>query len=206
MSAEGFPLQWPAGWPRTPSNKQERGWQFKQASSAGSYGRSLVTFAKARDQLYEELRRLKASHVVVSTNHKPDRYGVPVESKRRVNDEGVAIYFQIGGRAMAMACDRYDNAAANMRSLGLAIEAMRQLERHGGGTMMERAFEGFTALPSPDQWWDVLQVRPDASRDQIDANFRRLARDRHPDNGGSNEAMTALNVARDAALKHLAGA
>jgi hypothetical protein len=50
---------------------------------------------------------------------------------------------------MTMACDRFDNAAANMRSLGLAIEAMRQLERHGGGAMMEKAFSGFVALPPP---------------------------------------------------------
>jgi hypothetical protein len=148
------------------------------------------------------LRRLGATNIVVSSNHKPDRYGIPTESKRSVGDEGIAIYFGLKSRPMAMACDRFDNAAANMRSLGLAIDAMRQLERHGGGTMMERAFSGFAALPAPGKkWWDVLQVRPDATRDVIEANFRRLARDRHPDNGGSHEEMSALNEARAAALK-----
>jgi hypothetical protein len=148
------------------------------------------------------LRRLGATNIVVSSNHKLDRYGVPTESKRSVGDEGVAIYFGLKGRPMAMACDRFDNAAANMRSLGLAIDAMRQLERHGGGTMMERAFAGFVALPKPNgaDWWDILQVRRDATRDLIEANFRRLARDRHPDRGGSDHAMAELNRARDQAL------
>jgi hypothetical protein len=208
MTVEAYPLQWPQGWPRTPSGQQERGWQFKQTRYAtpgqnwsGAVGKSLVTFAKARDQLYEELRKLGATRVVVATNHKPDKYGIPVESKRSVGDEGVAVYFQLKDRGMAMACDRFDNAAANMRSLGLAIEAMRQLERHGGGTMMERAFSGFVAIEAPGKsWWDVIEVRPDATKDVIEANFRRLARDRHPDRGGSNEAMAVLNEARAAGL------
>lgn len=214
MSVEAYPLQWPAGWPRTPAHQQQRGWQFKQvryntpgANWSGATGRGLVTFAKARDQLYEELRKLGSSRVVVSTNHKPDRYGIPTESKRSVGDEGVAIYFQLNGRPMAMACDRFDNAAANMRSLGLAIEAMRQLERHGGGIMMERAFTGFVAIAAPGKtWWDVLQVRPDATREVIEANFRRLARDRHPDQGGSDDAMSELNEARAAARAARKGA
>lgn len=209
MSEQAYPLQWPAGWPRTPPDRQDRGWQFKSTryqqpgqNWSGVAGRGLVTFAKARDQLYDELRKLGATNVVVSSNHKPDRYGVPTESKRSVGDEGIAIYFGLKGKPMAMACDRFDNAAANMRSLGLAIDAMRQLERHGGGTMMERAFSGFVALTAPGKnWWDVLQVKPDATRDVIELNFRRLARDRHPDNGGNHEDMSALNEARAAALR-----
>lgn len=159
---------------------------------------------RLRDGLYDELHRLGAMDAVVSTNHKPDCYGTPVASRRSSrSDDGVAIYFVLKRKPMAMACDRYNNAAANMRSLALAIDAMRQLDRHGGGTMMDRAFSGFTALPPPGvPWWEVLEWRPDASREVVEANYRRLARDRHPDSeGGSHEAMTALNEPRAAALK-----
>jgi hypothetical protein len=201
MGVEAFPLQWPDGWPRTRAHDQDRGYQFKQLNYMNG-SRTLVTFAKARDTLLDELRKLGAKHVVISSNHKPDRYGVPIESKRRPGDDGVAIYFSLKGRALAMACDRYDNAAANMRSLGLAIDAMRQLDRHGGGTMMDRAFAGFAAISPPGRrWWDVLECRADASRDVIEAQYRRLAKDRHPDAGGSSDAMAELNAARDAALK-----
>lgn len=106
------PLAWPDGWPVTPADKRVRGRAFKQASDHSYGGRTLVTFGRARDLLYEELKRLGAKNVVVSTNHPADRYGVPTESKRSVADEGVAIYFTLRGKAMAMACDRYDGAAA----------------------------------------------------------------------------------------------
>lgn len=162
-----------------------------------------VTFAVARDKLYDELQRLGAGSYVVSTNHPTDRYGVPTQSKRRVTDEGVAVYFKFKGQQMVMACDRFDNAAANMRSLGLAIEAMRQLARHGGGTMMERAFTGFVALPAPGAAkspCEILGVRPDATPEEIDAAYHKKAKAAHPDAGGAPGTMAELNAAR-AAMK-----
>ena len=190
------PLTWPEGWPRTPVARQYRGYQFNKLGSGGWRDKS-ISFADARDGLYDELRRLGAKLPVVSTNHPTDRYGVPTESKKRVADEGVAVYFTLGDRPMVMASDRYDNAAANMRSLALAIEAMRQLERHGGGTMMERAFSGFVALPAPASPWDVLGLNPGASEAEIEAAYRQKAKAVHPDRpGGSHEAMTRLNEAR----------
>lgn len=190
------PLAWPSGWPRTPAHRQDRGFQFKKTGSNG-YRDKFVSFAEARDGLFDELRRLGAKSPVVSTNHPTDRYGVPTESKKRVLDEGVAVYFQYGDRPMVMASDRFQSAAANMRSLALAIEAMRQLERHGGGTMMERAFTGFVALPAPKSPHEVLGVRPDAMPEQIDAAFKLKAKTAHPDAGGSTEAMQELVEARD---------
>ena len=88
-----------------------------------------------------------------------------------------------------------------MRSLGLAIEAMRQLERHGGGTMMERAFSGFAALPPPRSCWDILGVPVGSSRAVIEKAFRERAPAAHPDRGGSNADMAELNAARDRALR-----
>jgi hypothetical protein len=212
--AEAFPLQWPEGWPRTTDAERQAAVRFKQKvwrSSAhhpdGGYsGTAAVTFAKARDKLYAELERLGAGNVVISTNHKPDIRGVPIESKRKVDDEGVAIYFLHHGKQMAMACDRFDTAAGNMRSLGLAIEAMRQLERHGGGTMMERAFSGFVALPSQANWKSILGFKPDEkpTRAQINERYRSKAGSAHPDQpGGSTGAMAELNMARDQALREI---
>jgi hypothetical protein len=195
---EAYPLQWPEGWPRTPSDQRDRGYQFKQAGDPGSWGKKLVTFAVARDKLYGELERLGAKSVVVSTNHKPDKYGIPIESKKKAPDDGIAIYFQLNGKAMAMACDRFDNAAANMRSLGLAIEAMRQLERHGGGQMVERAFSGFMALPAPSYraWWRVLGVGQNDDLSFIELKYRELAKEFHPDKpGGSADRMAEITTA-----------
>lgn len=201
---EAYPLQWPAGWPRTPADEKDKGWQFKERirSDTAWQQHKPVSFPTARDKLYTELERLGASNVVVSTNHQPDKFGIPTE-RSRVQDHGVAIYFRLKGRSMAMACDRFDGAAANMRSLGLAIEAMRQLERHGGGQMMERAFAGFAALPPPmttpppKKWWEVLEVPQTATGAEVHKAFKALAFKYHPDNQdtGDNAKMAEVNAA-----------
>jgi hypothetical protein len=148
--------------------------------------------------------RLRAANVVVSCNYRHDQYGFPIETEFAPKDQGVAVYFTLNGRALAMACDRYERAAENLRSLGLALEAMRQLERHGGGVMMERAFAGFAALPRPPSCWDVLGVEEGASRADIDRAFRHRAKKAHPDAGGSDHAMAELNATRDQALNEIA--
>lgn len=90
----------------------------------------------------------------------------------------------------------------NLAAIAATLEAMRAIERHGGAQILERAFTGFAALTAPGKnWWDVLETRPDATRAIIEANFRRLAHDRHPDRGGDHDKMSELNEARDAALR-----
>lgn len=49
-------------------------------------------------------------------------------------------------------------------------------------------------------WFQVLGVRINASREEVDAAFRVRAREAHPDTGGSHDAFVELNAARAAAL------
>jgi hypothetical protein len=51
----------------------------------------------------------------------------------------------------------------------------------------------------------ALGLGQDATLDDVRAARRRLAFERHPDRGGSAEAMRDLNVAFDAAVAHLTG-
>jgi hypothetical protein len=105
-----------------------------------------------------------------------------------------------------MARDGFVSVAGNVRSLTLAIEAMRQLERHGGNQMMERAFTGFAALAPPNwkkPWREVFGVKPDWHGD-ITQLYREKARHRHPDTGGSNTLMAELNTAYAEAKRELA--
>lgn len=216
-----YPLAWPEGWPETPSHARDDGARFKTGNpweeSGGQrryVGKSMISFETARRLLYEELERLHAGNVVLSSNL-PLRLDGQARAGAALNgqDPGVAIYFSFKGKPMVMACDRFSNVAANVRSLGLAIEAMRQLDRHGGGQMMERAFAGFTALPPPSgskprrPWWTVLRYSADPeereflSPAEIDARYRHLAKIHHPDkDGGSNDAMAELSEAREDAL------
>ena len=46
-------------------------------------------------------------------------------------------------------------------------------------------------------YYELLGVKPDAGREQIDREFRNRARLSHPDTGGAEEDMKLLNEARD---------
>lgn len=198
MSAEAYPLQWPDGWPRHKSVNRESDNRF----SGKVYG---VTLARARDQLLHELDLLGAKGVVISSNIALRLDGLPYSDQRRIEDPGVAVYFTLKKRPLVMARDAFISVPGNLRSLGLAIEAMRQISRHGGDQMMERAFTGFAAIAPPDwkkPWREVFGVKPEWSGD-IASLYRDKARNRHPDAGGSDQLMAELNVAYDEAKTEL---
>lgn len=209
MPVQAYPLTWPAGWPRTPDHlRQDSKYRFKRTGRYSSSQSPFWTFAEARDALNDELDRLGARNLVLSSNYELRLDGQPSAKAGNPLDRGIAVYFTLKGKQMVMACDMHVRAEENMRSLTLAIEAMRQLERHGGGVMMERAFTGFEALPAPGaarSWRDVLGFHAVQlpTRTAIDAAWKDLAKKRHPDAGGSDAAMAELNEARAAALKEI---
>jgi hypothetical protein len=198
MTEEAYPLSWPAGWPR------HRGTRDSDRRFSGPTYR----WDRVYHGLTDELRRIGASRIVVSTNQPVRADGLPYAQQRAIHDPGVAVYFMRGKKALVMAQDRFDTVIGNMRSLAMAIEGLRQMERHGGATMMERAFDGFAALPAPDDCWKILQIaalRKDrqgvvTNREIIMQAFRSRASESHPDTGTGGVDMDKLVKARDEAL------
>lgn len=199
-----FPLAWPEGWRRTIPYRRTNASRFN------------TTFAHARGELLNELRLLGAKAVVISSNMAVRNDGLPYAetARRKIEDPGVAVYFARGERRLVMARDVFSTVHDNLRSIGLAIAAMRTMERHGGGELMDRAFEGFAALPPPSSspaprtWRDVLgPVPPHLSAattlELVEQRFREKARAAHPDAGGSVRAMADLNLAIEAARREL---
>lgn len=190
MSTAGvsaYPLQWPAGRPRTPSYKRTRS-KFD------------TTFAVARDELFRELRRLGARHVTLSTNVELRQDGIPYANRRQPDDLGVAVYFTHKNRQVCFACDRWDKIEDNIRAVCKTVEAIRGIERWGTGDMVDAAFSGFAALPpaaAPRRWWEVIGIQPHAPTDAVQAAYRLRAIAAHPDRGGTHERMTELNRAMD---------
>jgi hypothetical protein len=205
MSIPAYPLQWPDGWPRAERRKDGQFGKTETRPGQSHKSKADLTMADAMKRVTYELDRLGvnvADDSIVSTNLKLNLSGLPRGDQGEPGDPGVAVYFQKNGGPMrVIAIDAYNRVRDNLAAIAATLEAMRAIERHGGAQILERAFSGFAALTAPGKsWWDVLEVRPDASRDVIEASFRRLARDRHPDRGGSHEAMAALNEARAAGL------
>lgn len=187
--AEAYPLYWPEGWKRTLGREHSR---FKTG------------FGAARILLFKELDRMGASQVVLSTNIPLRNDGMPRASmKPDGGDTGVAVYFQRKGKPMVFACDKFREAHDNIYSIAKTIDAMRSIERWGASDMMERAFSGFKALNSEnggESWWSILECSATSSKFEIEAAYKARLRQCHPDAGGSHEAMTKLNIARDQAL------
>lgn len=198
-----FPLQWPSGRPRTAPAKRRRG-KFSTSTDSGRGWRDSkpLTVADARGRLQRELARIGARLPVISSNVELRLDGAPRSGRPEPEDPGVAVYFQLAGRPHCMPCDTYGRVADNIAAVAAHIKATRAIERHGVATVSEM-FAGFMALPPPSAvrpWHAVLGVAPTAGRDEIEAAYRRLARERHPDAGGSDAMMSELNVARAAAL------
>ena len=182
MSDERYPLHWPTGWPRTPPLKREKA-KFE------------VSFAKARDELLDELMRLGSGGVVISSNIPVKRDGLPYASYKEPSDPGVAVYFRVGKKSTVLACDRWLWVRDNLRAISLHIEAMRGINRWGVGSV-EQAFMGYQSLPaSLQEWWQILEVLPDDPLPTIKAAYRQKALKFHPDTGGNVERMAAINRA-----------
>lgn len=176
------PLSWPPTQPRT---------QFPTRSQFDT------SLSHAIFDLYDQLRKMGATDVQVTSNAKIGRSGTILSEQSKLQDTGVAVYFVRKGQELCFACDKWDRLQDNIRAIGKSIEALRGLERWGSQQMVDAAFLGFAALPAGSHWWEVLEVGPRASRDEIQLAFKRLVKQCHPDRGGDPEIFHRLKQAYD---------
>jgi hypothetical protein len=191
MTVESYPLHWPAGRPRTPRNQI-------------SYSRfSPGNRAQEVRSVQDELWRLGAKNVIVSTNVRLRRDGLPYAGDKAPDDQGVAVYFDYLGGQKCFACDRWETVEENLRAIFKSIEAIRGLDRWGSKSFVDAAFTGFAALPSPEMqkpWWEVLGIDRHAGKDEIRSAYRRKSMELHQA-GASETAQVDLNIARDRGLE-----
>ncbi len=210
---EAYPLHWPPTRPRTPPAKRRRGkfnkkeWQYREDGTRSWQASRDITVADGLGRLRAELDRIGAKLPVISSNIELRLDGWPRSDQRRMTDPGVTVYFQLAGKPHCMPCDTYDRVSDNLAAVAAHIEATRAIERHGVATLSEM-FAGFLALPPPSDvrpWRQVFgfQTGHTVTAEAVEASFRVLARERHPDTGGSDAMMAELNAARAAARKEL---
>jgi hypothetical protein len=201
--ATRWPLSWPAGWPRTPRSQRKAAKFSKKRMVSPTYARQEdLTVFDAVKRLTDELRRLGASAgtEVLSTNLVTRLDGLPRSDQRAPEDPGAAVYFRLKGQPRVLACDRWTRVADNIAAVAAHIEAIRAVDRYGVGSL-EQAFAGYVTLPeAATDWWVILGVSPNATWEDANAAFLRLAQAAHPDKqGGSHEQMARLSEAREKA-------
>ena len=183
---EAYPLRWPDGWPRTKWPQQSR---------------YELSFARARDEIVRQVRLARGHNPVITTNVPLRRDGLPLANMAEPTDSGVALYWDDKDRKpRVIAIDAWRTVRENMRAVAQAIESLRTFERTGAKAVIDRVYDGFARLPEAQDAFQVLGIQRGASRDAIVARFRDLARELHPDRGGSNETMARITAAYHEAL------
>jgi len=195
-SVKRYPLEWPLGWTRKKSYQRRNG-RFK---SGGSW----INTMKATDRLEDELQRIGGKDPVLSTNVTLNMRGVP-RGDENPGDPGVALYFLFKKKPTVLACDSYYRVADNIAAIAAHIAALRDIERYGVGTI-EQALAGYKALPADTaaDWRAVFGLNGIVTVDAVDAAYKALARETHPDvTHDDGAAMAHLNRARDYAIAEL---
>lgn len=178
------PLLWPPSRQRTPRHER----------LPKRWGHSV--FESAKD-LAEECRRANIHDFALSTGTEP--------GTRKIVDVGAVLWFmqRIGDQWVMSyyTSDAYREAGDNVKAIAMTIQRLRQIGDYGVYTT-EQAMRGaaYEALPPPPappkNWWEVLGVAPTSPPVVVDAAYRALAQQRHPDKpGGSTEAMQELSAA-----------
>lgn len=190
MSAQSYPLQWPDHIPRSTRRENSR-FRTNYDQARKNVIASLRGFASDGSKAVTEA--VMSSNMDL-LNEKPQ-------------DPGVAVWFKWDGMSVCIPVDRYITPAENLQAIHHIIEARRTELRHGTLNLVRASFQGFKALPPPPgaprkrPWWEVLETVPHAPKAVIDECYKRLAKIKHPDTGGSSEAMAELNRAKQEAMQ-----
>jgi len=199
------PLTWPEGWKR---NKVKISSRFSTKRNQG-YGRDNITIAKAVNFILDELQRMGIPdwNIIISTDLRLRNDGLPYSSQRSPEDVGAAVWWKDDDIQRVIALDKYDRIADNIYAIGKTIEALRGIERWGGGEILDRTFTGFASLPGPDHviarsWHDVLDYYGD-DINEANESYKRARNKAHPDKGGSTEQFHEINSAWEQCEKEL---
>lgn len=196
MKPQKFPLSWPQGYPVAERRTESK---FN------------CTMAQARDGIITELSRLRTTDVIISTNVQIDKRGLIAAAGRLVYDNpGVAVYFKFKGEEKVVCCDKWLYLHENLRAVEKSIEAIRGLDRWGCSDIISRAMGDMKALPqnagnSTSEWWQVLELTPEATLGEAIVAAKRLKVRYHPDNmaTGDEEKFKQVQEALDKAKTKL---
>lgn len=150
--------------------------------------------------------------VTLSTNVPLRNDGLPRADyfRSQIHDKGVAVYFKSKGVDVVLCCDKWDTVESNLHAIYLTIEALRAVERWGVSDFLSRSFTGFKALPAgpaPKKWftffgWTDYPAITEDNYERAEEEYKRLAKELHPDRGGSTEKFQELVSAWKAAQNY----
>jgi hypothetical protein len=177
------------------------------------------TYIKTLDLLEYELAKLRAKDVVLqaSIGWQDIRNDGWPKSNARFTDAGVILTFESANGPLSFPCDRYADWQANVRAIGLSLQALRAVDRYGVTKRAEQ-YQGWRQIAAPgagthfesaDAAAQFLSVHGLASKDALlydievrKRTYRAVAAKWHPDAPTANveqfhllqEAMAILEA------------
>jgi hypothetical protein len=148
------------------------------------------------DKVEEEVGRLKGDDVVIGVVVDPAQISFSGQLKAggrtRFGHRGVEISFDVpDGRRLVFHTDAYDTVTANLRAIGLGLEALRAVDRYGITSTSEQ-YAGFAMLGAGGA--DV-----DRGRRLVEehGSVAKALIATHPDHGGDPRAFADVQAYRD---------
>jgi len=164
-------------------------------------------------------RRFKAQESTVKRELRNTMNKIDATSLKISLDEftgEVEVVFDRNGKRYTKKCSRWENSLDNLRAIGLSIEYLyRAVEIYGiesqeeFNNLFDSTFIGIEATPDDSvllignstNWWEILGVSKDATKQEIINGYKAMAKIHHPDAGGSIKQFQKIRKAYDEAIK-----
>ena len=165
--------------------------------------------------LEHELVELGCRRLVIQANC--DRHMIRndglLRSDARLRGPGVILAFDSKHGPLRYPCDTFDHWDSNLRAIGLALEALRKVDRYGVTRRAEQ-YRGWQALPAPDAG-ETIRTEEDAwkflenllghhvglkTSGAVEFALREAERKTHPDKGGNADDFKKVQRARELLL------
>lgn len=173
-------------WPQqTPADARRSRWTFK----AG--------WSNTLSLLDRELRHLGAENITIGCGLREQDIridGWPRSGAREPAHPGVEVSFDSPHGRLVYATDVCERWEHNLRAIGLGLEALRAVDRHGV-TRRGEQYAGFKALPA-----GTMDGDPDRGLQLIRRHGSVVAalHAAHPDHGGADRDFRDVQAAREA--------
>ena len=191
-------------WPGTPTPDWKR-----------QDGKFRASYAKTLDLLEYELDKLKAKHITVEAYFRRDQIRNDGWPLGRENPSGPGVILSFTGKTgeLSFPCDTYKTFDDNMRALGLALEALRAVDRYGV-TQHAEQYKGWAKLPPATENMRAAEglafvslhsgIQPNEPS-MFEKAYRIAAKKLHPDNPetGNQGQFIILQQAKESVSREL---
>lgn len=128
----------------------------------------------------------------------------------------VEVIFDRDGKRYTKKCSKWEHSIDNLRAIGLSIEYLyRAVEIYGiesqeeFNNLFNSTFIGIEATPDDSalmlgydsEWWSILGINKDATKEEIRNGYKAMARIHHPDAGGNPEQFQKVRKAYEEAIR-----